>query len=106
MAGCGSTPPRIRSILSRARQLRRFDGLQQVVDRIHAEGVQSIAVIGGGEDDQGLRVDVREHLETGHARHFDVEEEHVGPGGDNKLKGFRRIAALSSDFDAASGRQH
>ncbi len=56
------------------------DGLQQVVDRVHLEGLERVGVERGGEDDRrrlGHAGDVARRLHPVHLRHADVEQHDV-----------------------------
>jgi hypothetical protein len=56
-------------LVERAVQAIGFDRLQQVVDRIHGEGLERVAVVRGGEDHRHVALEPREQLEAGEARH-------------------------------------
>ena len=54
--------------------------LEQVVDRVHVERAQRVAVVGGDEDDERHLVgaDRVDHVEAVGAGHLHVEEHQVG----------------------------
>lgn len=56
-----------------------IERLEQVVERVHLEGLEGIGVVRGDEDDGGGEggAHLAQHLEAVHARHLHVQEEHV-----------------------------
>jgi hypothetical protein len=54
-----------------------LDWLKQVVNRVGFECAERVLVEGRGEDDEGLSAESREQFEAVHARHLDIEEEHI-----------------------------
>src|SRR5262245_40320344 len=87
-------------IRSRARpEAVRGHRLQQVVDRVHLEGLERVLVEGGDEDDRLLPPDQLEHLEPRELRHLDVEEHEVGLQLRDRLHRLEAVAALPHELD-------
>src|SRR5262249_35285301 len=64
-------------LCQRPLQVLTGHGFEQVVNRIHFESLERISVVRSGEDDPRLFRQSLDQVETGHARHFNVEKEHV-----------------------------
>ena len=79
-----------------------IEGLHEVIDCRHIEGIERVAVVRGHEDRRRhvLRADVAHDFETGATRHLHVQEHQVGLQGADGLD--RRIAVVgeAGDFDA------
>jgi hypothetical protein len=93
--------PRRRSTFWRARS-RSFgvDGLEEVVDGVHAEGLERVLVVRGGEDDDGLGGQAGENLEAVEARHLNIEEADVGRVRREGCDGVFGARGGADDFDA------
>jgi len=63
----------------RGGEARLVDGLQQIVDGVRLERLDGVLIVGRDEHHQrhGLLRQPREHLESRHAGHLDVEEHQV-----------------------------
>src|SRR5262245_53890033 len=61
-------------LVERAIQALALDGFQQVIDGIHGERVERVLVERCGENDERIRFELLEELETGERRHLDVEK--------------------------------
>src|SRR5438045_3559558 len=63
----------------RSPEARLVEGLQEVVDRAHLEGLQRVLIVGRDEHDEreGLPVERARQREPRHRVHLDVEEQHV-----------------------------
>ena len=65
--------------LQRRRKLRSRDGLQQVVGGVDRDGLERVALEGGGKDDVRPRLrQGRSQRRAPHLGHFDVEKQQVG----------------------------
>ena len=54
-----------------------LDRLEQVVERVDAERIDGVPVVGGREDDSYVAIETLEQLEARQAGHLDVQEQHV-----------------------------
>jgi hypothetical protein len=89
---------RLRQALDHARQPLGLDRLDEVVEGLDGEGVDGVAIVSSDEDDRGPFSAVEHeprHLEAGHPRQLDVEEDDVvadAPGERQRLAGRRGLA--------------
>ena len=60
------------------RQSLRIGGLQDIIDGAVLEGFDGVGVVGSDEDHVALAADIPGRLETGLARHADVEKSQIG----------------------------
>src|SRR6266699_172587 len=83
----------------RGPEARLVEGLQEVVDRAHLEGLQRVLIVGRDEHDEreGLSVERARQREPRHRVHLDVEEQHVRRARTDRLEGGARIAVLADD---------
>jgi hypothetical protein len=68
------------AFLQRRSESLRTHRLHQVVERVQLEGLDSVAVVGGDEDDcrRALQsAEVARHLDAPDAGHLDVEQQHL-----------------------------
>lgn len=84
------------------------EGLEQVVNGIDLEGRDGVVAIRGGKHHGrlGFQFNAAGHLQAGHTRHFDVEEDQVGA---ELLDVFEGIYAIFSHIDHLNirhGAQH
>src|SRR6516164_7458473 len=85
----------------RGGEARLIDWLEQIVDGVRLEGLDGVLVVGGDEHHHRHRFlrQMRQHLETRHAWHLDVEEHQVGlvllDGG----KCFAAVGTLRDDLE-------
>ena len=73
--------------------------LQQVVDGVHLERADGVAVVGGDENDGDVITDEFQHVEAVELGHLDVEHQQVGL---QLGRGFHRlesVRALGDDLD-------
>src|ERR1043165_9037567 len=73
--------------------------LEEVVERVDLEGGDGVAVVRGGEDDEGAVDDLLGDRDAGRAGHADVEEEEVGTELVDGADGGEAVAALVDDVD-------
>src|SRR6185369_2570313 len=83
------------------------EGLQQIVERVHLEGFQSILIVGSDEDHGGhsFSADSFDYFKTIHRRHLDVEENEVGTQLANGTNCFVSIRAFANHFNTGIVRQ-
>ena len=74
---------------------------QEVVDRVHLEGLQRVFVVRGDEhhDADGIRSDSLEHVEAGDLRHVHVQENEVGMLPADGFNGVLSAGALADDLN-------
>src|SRR4051812_37675086 len=75
--------------------------LQQVVERVHVEGAQRVAVVGGDEDHERHLVDAHrlDDVEAVGAGHLHVEENEVGLQRENRFGAGGAVAGLADQFE-------
>ena len=72
--------------------------LEQIVERVQLERVHGVAVVRGDEDDARRLLQAGEmarHLEAAHARHLDVEQEHLRAARRQQLDRLHAVARLA-----------
>ena len=87
--------------VERGSEARLIHGLQQIVHRARLEGANGVLVVRGDEHHQrhGFLRQLREHFETRHARHLDIEEHQVRLVGRDGRDGFAAVRALGNDLE-------
>ena len=73
--------------------------LQQVVDRVHLERADGVAVVGGDENDGDVAADELEHVEPVELRHLDVEHQQIGLQLGRCFHRLESVRALGDDLD-------
>ena len=101
------SPPLVRSSCclragQRLAEALAVERLQQVVERVHVERPQRVAVVGGDEHDERHLVgaDGVDHVEAVRARHLHVEEHQVGLQRHDRLGAGGAVAGLADDLEA------
>src|SRR5262249_14743190 len=61
-------------LADRTVQALLLDWFQQVVDRIHREGINRVVIVGGGEDHERIAIESFEQLESCETGHLDVQK--------------------------------
>ena len=80
-------------------------GLQQIVDRVHGEGLDRMLGIGRDEHHDRRLVQRRQQVEAVAAAQLDVEEDHLRPGALDLLQGLRHALRFADDLDIGMRRQ-
>jgi pimeloyl-ACP methyl ester carboxylesterase len=77
---------------------RRAHRLEEIVERVELEGLDGMLVVRGDEDHGRRVLEIREmarEFEPVHARHADVEEQHLRAARRQPLEGFDAVACLT-----------
>jgi hypothetical protein len=92
--------------LERRRQAGAGDRLQQVVGRRQLEGVHRVVIEGRAEDDVRARLAERgRDVESGGARHLDVQEDDVRRDLGDALRRLAAVLGLAGDLHVGMRRQ-
>src|SRR5262245_23430645 len=75
------------------------EGLEEVVDRVHFEGLDGIAFVRGREHDAREVLEPLEDLESVRLRHPDVQEDEIGPQGVDDPHGALAVSGLAHDLE-------
>jgi hypothetical protein len=89
--------------LDRLGEALLLDGLQDVIDRMHLEGLDRVLVVGRDEYDRRRVLHIGEaryDLEAIEPRHLDIEEHDVGPQLPDRFYGLVPLARFAGDLDA------
>ena len=89
--------------LDRLGETLLLDGLQDVIDRVHLEGLDRVLVVRGDENDRRRPLhagEARDDLEAVEPRHLDIEEHDVGPQLPDRFHGLVPLARFAGDLDA------
>jgi hypothetical protein len=83
-------------------KLSGFNGLQQIVNRVHFKSAQGVFVVSRSEDNQRLMFEASEQFKAVEAGHLNVEEKRVYVIGGclQTRERVLRIAFVPDDFDA------
>ena len=93
-------PAQALELVERAIEPLGLDRLQEIVDRIHREGIDRVFVIRGGEDDERIAVEALQQIESGQPGHLDVQEQHIDVVRAKKRHRRFRIRRAAHDLDA------
>ena len=83
------------------------EGLQQIVQRVHIERAEGVAIVSGDEHDRRhpLRADSFQYRETVHLRHLDVQEQELGILPLNRRNRLFTVRALPISSMSGSSRR-
>ena len=94
-----------RQLVERLVETLGRDRLEQVIDRVHAERLDRVSIVGGGEHHGGRGVQLLEQLKAGQAGHLDVEKQHLDRMAAEEFERALRIGRRPDDGDAAGGSE-
>src|SRR5262252_1074849 len=92
-------------LFPRLRQANWLDGLEHIIDSICIKGADGILVVSRSKDDIRRFGELRQEIESAQARHFDVEQDHIGPGIAKDLKRIQAIGSLAYNLNVRVCRQ-
>src|SRR5262249_44024290 len=83
--------------VDRQRETLVIEGLEQVIERLHLEGLERILIVSRDEDDGGNlpEINLLQHVEAAHLRHLHVQKKQVGRVSLNQPDGLRPPAAFT-----------